>query len=303
MRIIFSTGSLYSYGTDRSFGIAARCGFDGIEVMADARWDTRQTHVLEGLVQRHGIPVVAVHSPFFSVPGWPPEQAGLIARSVELATTVGASVVVHHLPWRRGFALPFLNHKPRLLPLPGWEREKGYRRWLVSEYPTLQQSTDISLCIENLPARRQFGRRWNVHQWNAHSVASLDAILRFPSLTMDTTHLGTWGLEPVEVYGRWKERVRHIHLSNFDGREHRRPEDGNLRLDLLLAELAADEYQGAVSLELQPDALEAGASDDRVVELLSGSLDQCRKWAALEATSVSRRNPSGVTAEPRSGVP
>jgi len=288
VRIIFSTGSLYTYGTGRCFEIAAKVGFEGVEVMADARWDTRQAHVLQDLVQRHSVPVVAIHSPFFSVPGWPDDQPGLIACTAELACAVGAEVVIHHLPWRRGFALPFLNHQPYLLPVPLWERERGYRQWLMEGYAALQESAGVDLCIENLPARRQLGRRWNVHEWNTHSRATSDRILRFPFLTMDTTHLGTWGLEPVEIYGSWKERVRHIHLSNFDGREHRRPEDGELRLDLLLGQLAADGYRGAVSLELAPDALGAGAADERVLALLANSLGRCRQWATVSATTAPR---------------
>ena len=42
MRFLFSTGSLYRYGTARCFEFAARAGFDGVEVMVDDRWDTRQ---------------------------------------------------------------------------------------------------------------------------------------------------------------------------------------------------------------------------------------------------------------------
>jgi sugar phosphate isomerase/epimerase len=82
--------------------------------------------------------------------------------------------------------------------------------------------------------------------------------------------------------------VRHIHLSNFDGREHRRPEDGELRLDLLLGQLAADGYRGAVSLELAPDALGAGAADERVLALLANSLGRCRQWATVSATTAPR---------------
>ena len=119
------------------------------------------------------------------------------------------------------------------------------------------------------------GRRINPGQWNTPAE-----IVRFPSLTMDTTHLGTWGLDPTEVYNQLDGRVRHIHLSNFNGRQHRRPEDGHLRLDRLLAHLAADGYAGAVSLETAPDALNAGRPDDEVVGLMSASLAYCRAAAS-----------------------
>jgi len=67
-----STGSLYTYGLDRVFGLAKEAGFDGIEVLVDRRWDTRQADYLRHLMDRHGLPVVSLHSPFhlIQVPGW-----------------------------------------------------------------------------------------------------------------------------------------------------------------------------------------------------------------------------------------
>lgn len=39
-------------------------------------------------------------------------------------------------------------------------------------------------------------------------------------LTLDTTRLGTWDLDPLAIYERLKERVVHVHLSNHNGQEH-----------------------------------------------------------------------------------
>jgi sugar phosphate isomerase/epimerase len=275
MQFIFSTGSLYTYGTDRGFEMAARAGFDGVEVMCDQRWDTRQPEHLLQLMDRYAIPVVAVHSPFFGVPGWPQDQPSLITRSLQVAEAVGAQVVVHHLPERCAYAVWQVGDKRSLLPLLWWDRHRGYRQWLLGEYAQVQARTQVRLCIENMPAKQMLGRLASFNTWN-----TVDEIQRFPALTMDTTHLGTWGIEPVEAYRQWRSRVYHVHLSNFNGREHRRPEDGHLRLDRLLSELAADGYAGAVSLELHPDALEAGRADERVLELLRASLAVCREWAA-----------------------
>jgi len=54
MRYILSSGSLYTYGLDRVFALAAEAGFDGIEVLVDMRFDTRQPAYLRRLVERHG---------------------------------------------------------------------------------------------------------------------------------------------------------------------------------------------------------------------------------------------------------
>ena len=204
----------------------------------------------------------------------------MIRKSVKMAEEVGAKVVVHHLPARLGHLALMVGGVRFLVPIYGWDREKSYRYWLLEEYGKFQSSTDVVLCIENLPARCLLNWRRNIYHWN-----TVEEIMQFSSLTMDTTHLGTWGLEPVDIYDRWQGRVKHVHLSNFDGHEHRRPQKGHLNLDRLLAQMSSDGYQGAISLELQPDALEAGSSEERVLELLSTSLNHCRTWA-LEAVKA-----------------
>lgn len=281
---LFSTGSLWSYGLERCFDLAAQAGFDGLELMIDQRWDSRQPAYLAGLVQRYGLPVRAVHSPFSSAPGWPADNPGRIERSLRLAEALDADVVVHHLPDRVGRVWVQTESRFFPFPTPGRNPDSFYRRWLESEYAALQATTSVKLCIENMPAFQRFGRRWQLSTWNTP-----EEMLRFPHITLDTTHLGTWGLEPVAVLPRYEGRVSHVHLSNFDGREHRRPQDGRLALDRFLKALIAEGYQGAVSLELHPDALDAGAADERVLERMAGSLVWCRAALAPQETSAEHR--------------
>ncbi len=274
LRFLFSTGSLYSYGLNRCFELAARAGFDGIELMVDRRWDCRQPEYLLGLADRCGLPILAVHVPLAGeiVPAWSDREPERIEQTVRLAEVLNAEVVVHHLPFRVG--LRWVRVRTTRLPLPAPARRDGYREWLLHDYAVFQATTRVTLCIENMPAIHGLGRRWNVAHWNTPAE-----IARFPNLTLDTTHLGTWGLDPAAVYDQLRGRVRHVHLSNFDGKEHRRPEAGRLRLDRLLARLAADEFAGTVTLELSPDALAAGNSDEEVAGLMAGSLAYCRGFS------------------------
>lgn len=278
MQFIFSTGSLYTYSIGRCFDLAAQAGFDGIELMVDHRWDTRQADYILRLMEAYQQPLIAIHSPFTAgVPGWPDDESGRIEESVKLAEAVGARVVVHHLPPRLGWVWVRVGGRRWPVPALNQRPARAYQQWLQQDYLTFQAETTVALCIENMPARRWLGRPWSAHRWN-----SIVEIARFPALTLDTTHLGTWGIDPIEVYPQLQGKVRHVHLSNFDGREHRRPEDGRLALDRLLAHMTTTGYQGAISLELHPDALEAGCADGRIVELLRNSLDQCRSWARTE---------------------
>jgi sugar phosphate isomerase/epimerase len=242
--------------------------------MVDQRWDTRQPDYLRRLMADHGLPVLAVHSPFISVPGWPNDNPGRIRASVGLAEALGAAVVVHHLPSRLGLA--WLRTNARFFPVPmPTNPEADYRRWLEAGYSALQTSTAVRLCIENMPAFRRFRRPISLYTWNTPAE-----LARFPHLTIDTTHLGTWDLEPAEVLSGFIGRVGHVHLSNYDGREHRLPWDGRLHLDRFLSALAASGYSGSVSIEVWPEVLDAGKADADVVARLADCVTFARKALA-----------------------
>ena len=242
MRFALSSGSLYTYGLDRVFALAAEAGFDGIEVLVDPRFDTRQPVYLRRLMERHGLPVVSVHAPFRPklLAAWPRTHPESIAATAELARAVGAEVIIIHLP--------------RL-------REGDYARWLRHDLAAWQRANpDPVVAVENMPVQWvswwPFGPR---EMWRMNRLGEWGA---FPHLTLDTTHLGTKGLAPLMVYEQLRDRVAHVHLSNArrEGRrvrEHRRLEDGFLPLDALISRLAQDGYDGIVTVELNPKALEA----------------------------------------------
>jgi len=118
MRFILSTGSLYNYSVDRVFALAAEAGFDGIEVLIDHRWDSRQSDYLRQLMESHQLPVPALHSPFSrNCSGWGETEQGAIARTTELAAELGSQVVIHHLPTRFGHAFLQTARGNRLLPI------------------------------------------------------------------------------------------------------------------------------------------------------------------------------------------
>lgn len=70
-RLIFSTGSLYPLDTSDCFELAADAGFDGIEIMCDPRYSTRDPEYLTALVDKYNLPVLVCHTPFTTnVSGW-----------------------------------------------------------------------------------------------------------------------------------------------------------------------------------------------------------------------------------------
>jgi sugar phosphate isomerase/epimerase len=272
--LAFSTGSLYTYGLTRAFELAAMAGFDAVEVLLDDRWDTRQPSYLQQLSRETGLPVVAVHSPFvFHVSGWPQDPEGRLRKSVALARQVGAGVVVTHLPLRmRALRLIVLGSRsqPRLVPI-FWPTQGDYRRFVLNGLSGLEAQEGVRIGVENMPAKRFLGRDLNFYAFN-----DLQGIARLPHLTLDTTHLGTWGLDPCVAYERLRSRVIHVHLSNFNGREHRLPDEGHLPLRQLLQRLVQDGYQGVVSVELDPEVL-APEDETQVLSHLRRAVRFCRE--------------------------
>jgi sugar phosphate isomerase/epimerase len=275
-------------GITRVFDLAAEAGYDGIEVVVDRLWDSHQPDYLRGLVADHGLPILAFHSPFpgLDVCGWPADTLERFERTVALAREVGVSTVVAHLPFRvRMLVGQCLGGRSRHLPLP-WPGRGPYYRLMQNGLAEFEAKAGVTIAVENLPSRKFLGLAVNAWHFN-----TLSELARFPHLTLDTTHLGTWGLDPLAVYERLRERIAHVHLSNFDGAdkkrpvEHRSPPDGHLPLAELLRRLACDGYRGVITVETSPDALDA-EDEARCLAALRRALAFCQEHFRVEEDNL-----------------
>jgi sugar phosphate isomerase/epimerase len=237
--VIFSTGSLYPFGLDRSYGWAAEAGYDGIEVMMDERWDTHQDAYLNYLADRHGIPILALHMPLHRG-AWRLEPGETLVRVAKLAVRIGSPVVVAHPP------------------PPG----RALRRWAAGPLKQARKA-GTRVAVENMPkshARRLFSIR-------TRSCHRPEHLFGLGDVTLDTSHVGASGVDLMEAYDKLAGQLCHVHLSDSDltgGDQHRLPGKGRLPLKEFLAALGQDDYPGAVSLELKPWPL--GAPDPEVIQ-------------------------------------
>ncbi|QIN82708.1 TIM barrel protein [Rubrobacter tropicus] len=232
--VIFSTGSLYPFGLDRVFGWAAEVGFDGVEVMMDDRWDTHQPDYLNELVQRHGVPILALHPPIYTG-AWRLGREETLVRSARLARRISCPLVVAHPP-------------PPGLPLARW----------MDGALTEARAEGVTVAVENMPANQP-----GVLQVRRQSCHLPEHLKGIGAVTLDTSHVGASGVDLLDAHAALVGQLRHVHLSDSNlvvGKdEHRLPGKGQLPLRPFLGALAADGYQGAVSLELKPWPL--GAPD------------------------------------------
>jgi sugar phosphate isomerase/epimerase len=272
--VALSTGSVYTYGTARAFELAARAGYDGVEVIVDDRWDTRQAFYLCRQVERNGIPVFSVHSPFGAVPDWPKAEVERIKRALGVAEALGARTLNVHLPHRRHDLFVAAGGWRLVAPvLPASADQRAYRRWLTDGgLAELQAGTTVTIAVENLPMRRFLGRRVNPYALN-----TWDELRCFPHLCLDTTHCGTTGDDLITVYESLADRIAHVHLSDLKGRyQHQPAGKGQLPLAPFLGRLASRGYTGIVVVELTPRALPM-QDETRLLAELRRNLEFCRR--------------------------
>ena len=271
--IALSTGSLHTYGMARVAQLAAAAGFDALEVIVDARWDTRDPAYLSEVARSVALPIVSFHAPFVpGIEGWTGDEVERLTRTVDLARAVGARTVVAHPPVRYRWVSvrypPFVSLSA-LTPFPRWRSR--FRDWLLHDLGAYQVSSGVTVAVENMPRHRFLG----AFRPNLFDLNHLRDLRRFPSVTLDTTHLGTWNVNLLDVYDLLADRITHIHLSNYDGRQHRLPHDGRLPLGPFLEELRRRRFAGVIVVELIPESL--GAGDDRTVqERLASARMFCR---------------------------
>jgi len=237
--------------------LAREAGFDGVELMIDWRRETYHLPHLEKLSQEHNLPILAVHSPFafMRIQGWPVDPIEIIQKSVQLAEDLGVGTVVIHPPTRwvrfQGIvAGPQRSWKISLpLPVVG-PGQLG--RWLWQELPDFQARTQVKITVENMPCRHVGPFRLDPFHFTRP-----DQLNHFQYLTFDTTHAGTRQIDLFDFYRQIRQKVAHVHLSNYNGKEHQLLTNGHLPLAALLGNLVKDQFEGLVSVELNPVSLQA----------------------------------------------
>ena len=270
--VTLSTGSLYTYGLARTFELMQGSAFDGVEIIIDGRWDTRQVEYIKGLAVQCDIPVHSIHAPFQTISEMGADYPSTLKATIALAEEVGARTVVIH---------PISRGTPDLA------------EWLQQNLANLQAQTPVLLTVENLP--RKLIKRLGILQRDFHDFWEPDAMRPFAALTMDTTHFGVSKINILDAWQQLSATVQHIHLSDeYNGREHLFPGEGTLPLGDFLGILGRSDFAGIVVVELHPYALHAGRSDEKVRDRIHKAAAFCREHlaeagSARELTAQSSR--------------
>jgi sugar phosphate isomerase/epimerase len=228
-RLLFSTAAFFARPLAETFAIVADAGYSGVEVMVTKDPASQDPRRMRALADEHGLAIGAIHAPCLLLTRrvWGTDPVGKIERSVEVAAEVGAPLVVVHPPYRWQFP---------------------YRRWLEDRLPSFAKEAGIEIAVENMFPIRVAGSRLTFH-----ANQDLEQLDPFGSLVLDTSHAAVAAHDLVEVRKLFGQRLRHVHLSDNPGRgwdSHLPLGEGVLPIDDFLDDLAASDFDGTVSLEV-----------------------------------------------------
>ena len=238
MKILLSSGSLYTLPLEKAFRIASETGYDGMEVIISENFGQDEGYsLLRGL--KEIIPIYVLHAPFDLIQGWGDRVTALI-KTIDLA---------------RRISVPMVNfHPPRWLDL-----EVGFWRWMytVGDFQRELGGGAVTIAMENMP----YGGR--PLRLNPYILRRTKNMVRFIEkrnlyLTFDCTHMGTAKANFEGNFLRLyrTKRVKNIHFSDYRNQEeHLLPGRGTLPLASLLEYLKESRYDEMITLEIIPQEL------------------------------------------------
>jgi sugar phosphate isomerase/epimerase len=255
LKVSFSTACLYIYPLRKTFELAKRAGFDGVELVVGPEVEWRGSRYVMRLSQEYDLPVLTVHPPLFAIPGWSKSQITIepyLDKLSGIARSVGAPVAVVHMPRTR-----------RIDDAIG----RGFVSKLVSVRDRLD-GTGPRLALENSPRFRERDA--------AYVLRSLADLREFADtndfqMTLDTSHIGTWNVDLIDSIGYFDGRLANVHFSDLREvpgwvmrqpplhsylRQHQMPGSGYLPLKEFLRVLGQRGYQGPITYELSPVPLQ-----------------------------------------------
>ena len=134
-----STASAYPLNCATTFEMAARLGYDGVEVMVWTDPVSQDPDALRRLSEHHGLPIVSLHAPTLLLTQrvWGTDPWPKLRTSCEVAVAAGAGTVVVHPPFR-------------------WQRE--YARGFAIGVAELESEFGVQVAVENMFPWRARGR-------------------------------------------------------------------------------------------------------------------------------------------------
>ncbi|MGK4581486.1 sugar phosphate isomerase/epimerase family protein [Kitasatospora sp. HPMI-4] len=228
-KVVLSTASVYPATTATAFELAAKLGYDGIEVMVWNDPVSQDIEALRRLSDLHRMPILAVHAPCLLITQrvWTTDPWTKLVRARAAAEKLGADTVVVHPPFR-------------------WQRQ--YAREFVEGIGRMAGETDVRFAVENM-----YPWRYRDREVLAYSPGWDVTEEEYRHFTVDLSHVATSRIDAFAMVDRMGDRLAHVHLADGSGSgkdEHLIPGRGKQPCAELLERLARTGFGGHVVLEV-----------------------------------------------------
>ena len=228
-RVALASASVYPESTAAAFEIAARLGYDGVEVMVWTDPVSQDVTALRRLSDYHQVPILALHAPCLVITQrvWGTDPWAKLVRAKDAAEEVGAETVVVHPPFR-------------------WQRD--YARQFVGGIEAMAGETGVKFAVENMFPLRARGREVTPYapDWDPTTED-------FRHFTLDLSHTAVSQSDALDMASVMGDRLAHVHIADGSGSardEHLVPGRGNQPCGDLLEGLADRGFDGLVVVEV-----------------------------------------------------
>ncbi len=231
-RVALSTAATWP-ATATAFELAAKLGYDGVEVMVGLDSVSQDADALRALSEHYEVPVLSIHAPCLLLTQrvWGTEPWGKVDRSREVAQELGASTVVVHPPFR-------------------WQREyaAGFVAGVKSRNDARADVGGVVVSVENMYPWRAGSREIAAYApgWDPRKED-------YEMVTLDLSHTAVSGSDALAMADELGSRLNHVHLADGSGSsrdEHLVPGRGGQPCVELLDRLAYQAFAGTVVLEV-----------------------------------------------------
>lgn len=228
-KVALSTASVYPANTVTAFELAAKLGYDGVEVMVWNDPISQDVEALRRLSDAHRMPILAVHAPCLLITQrvWTSDPWTKLVRARAAAEKLGADTVVVHPPFR-------------------WQRQ--YAREFVAGIDRMAGETHVRFAVENM-----YPWRYRDREMLAYAPGWDVTEEEYRHFTIDLSHAATSRIDALEMSARMGDRLAHVHLADGAGSgkdEHLIPGRGKQPCAELLEQLARTGFDGHVVLEV-----------------------------------------------------
>ena len=227
--VALSSSSVYPESTAAAFEIAAKLGYDGIEIMVMTDSVSQDPAALRRLSDHFEVPILALHAPCLLITQrvWGTDPWGKLVRARTVAEELRARTVVVHPPFR-------------------WQRD--YAREFVAGIARMREITDVEFAVENMYPWRARSREIAAYSpgWDIRDED-------YEHTVVDLSHTAVSGTDALQLVADLGERVRHLHLADGSGSardEHLVPGRGNQPCAQVLDHLRETRFTGTVVVEV-----------------------------------------------------